>query len=174
MQITITARHFDLTKAIRDYVEESTSRLEKYFDHIINVHFVLSLDNNQNNVEMILHIPKNNLKSEATEKDMYVAIDASIDRMEAQIKKLKGKWTDHHQKTSVKESAHFVYANLIEGQKKKTVKTKRIVAEIMSVDEALDKFEELKEPYLIFKNIETDNINVLVRKDEQHYKLLEP
>jgi hypothetical protein len=67
-----------------------------------------------------------------------------------------------------------VYANLIEGQKKKTVKTKRIVAEIMSVDEALDKFEELKEPYLIFKNIETDNINVLVRKDEQHYKLLEP
>jgi putative sigma-54 modulation protein len=74
MQITITARHFDLTKAIRDYVEESTSRLEKYFDHIINVHFVLSLDNNQNNVEMILHIPKNNLKSEATEKDMYVAI----------------------------------------------------------------------------------------------------
>ncbi|MCD6181576.1 MAG: ribosome-associated translation inhibitor RaiA [Candidatus Cloacimonetes bacterium] len=173
MQITITARHFDLTKAIRDYVEEATSRLEKYFDHIINVHFILSLDNNQNNVEMILHIPRNNMKSEASEKDMYLAIDTALDRMETQIKKLKGRWTDHHKK-SVKESAHFVYANQIEGEFRKTVKTKRIIAELMTVNEALDKFDELKESYLIFKNVATDRINVLVRKDKQNYKLLEP
>lgn len=57
MQITITARHFGLTNAIREYVEEASDKLTKYFDHIINVHFILSLENNRNTVEVILHAP---------------------------------------------------------------------------------------------------------------------
>lgn len=173
MQITITARHFNLTNAIRDYVEESASKLNKYFDHILNAHFILSIENNRNKVEMVLHIPRNNFKSEADSNDMYVSIDDAVDKMENQVKKIKDKWTDHHKK-SLKEQSHFVYANLIErGDKRKTVKTKRILAEIMSVHDAIDRFDEIKEPYFIFKNIETDKINVLVRRDEEHYKLIE-
>jgi putative sigma-54 modulation protein len=174
MQITITARHFHLTNAIREHVEDMTGKIEKYFDHIINVHYILSLESNRNKVEMILHFPKNNLKSEAVEKDMYMAIDSAIEKMEHQIKKIKGKWSNHN-KRSLKESTHFVYANLIErGEEKKRIKTKRIIAEVMSVDEALESFDGIKDPYLIFKNEETDRINVLVKKDESHYKLLEP
>ncbi|KQC03660.1 MAG: ribosome-associated, sigma 54 modulation protein (modular protein) [Candidatus Cloacimonas sp. SDB] len=174
MQITITARHFDLTNAIRDYVEESARKLEKYFDHILNVHFVLALGNGGNTAEMILHIPKNNLKCVANEKDMYMAIDAAIDKMENQVKKLKDKWSDH-QKRSLKQNSQYVYANLIEkGTAKRTVKTKRIMAEELTVNEAIDKFEEIDDPYFIFKNIATDRINVLVKKGEEHYKLIEP
>jgi ribosome hibernation promoting factor len=174
MQITITARHFDLTNAIRDYVEESAIKLEKYFDHIINVHFILALENGGNTAEMILHIPKNNLKCVASDKDMYVAIDAAIDKMENRVKKIKDKWTDHKRK-SLKQNSQFVYANLIEkGSRKRTVKTKRILAEEMRVHEALDRFEEIDDTYFIFKNIETDRINVLVKKDDEHFKLIEP
>ncbi|MBN2461089.1 MAG: ribosome-associated translation inhibitor RaiA [Candidatus Cloacimonetes bacterium] len=175
MQITITARHFELTKAIRDHVEHASEKLKKYFDHIINVHFILSLDNGQNNAEMMLHIPKNNLKSIAEANDMYLAIDSAVDRMEAQVKKLKGRWSDHQKKKSLKENSHFVYANLIErGQKRKIIKTKRILAEVMTVQEAIDQFENVEDPYYIFKNIETDRINVLVKMNEDHYKLIEP
>jgi len=174
MQITITARHFDLTNAIRDYVEESARKLEKYFDHILNAHFVLALENGGNTAEMILHIPKNNLKCVASDKDMYIAIDAAIDKMENQVKKLKDKWTDH-QKRSLKQNSQYVYANLIEkGTQKRTVKTKRIMAEELTVNEAIDKFEEIDDPYFIFKNIATDRINVLVKKGEDHFKLIEP
>ncbi len=173
MQITTTARHFDLTNAIRDHVEDSASKLNKYFDHILNAHFILSIENNRSKAEMVLNIPKNNFMSEATATDMYIAIDDAVDKMENQIKKIKDKWADH-QKRSLKESAHFVYANLIEkGQKRKTVKTKRILAEVMNVHDAIDKFDDIKESYFIFKNEETDKINVLVRKDEEHYKLIE-
>lgn len=174
MQITITARHFDLTNAIRDYVEESAIKLEKYFDHILNVHFILSLENGGNSAEMILNIPKNNLKCVASDKDMYVAIDAAVDKMENQVKKLKDKWSDH-QKRSLKENSQFVYANLIEkSARRRTVKTKRILAEELTVREAMDRFNEIEDPYFIFKNIETDRINVLVKKDAEHYKLIEP
>jgi sigma 54 modulation/S30EA-like ribosomal protein len=87
---------------------------------------------------------------------------------------MKDKWSDHHKK-SLKESSHFVYANLIEKRNdKKTVKIKRILAEDMTVREALDRFDEINKPYLIFKNEETDRVNVLVKKDKDHYKLIEP
>ena len=91
------------------------------------------------------------------------------------LEKLKDKWTDHYQRKSLKDNVQFVYANLIErSANRKRVKTKRIMAENLSIGEALDKFDEISEPYLIFKNIETDRINVLVKKDDEHYKLIEP
>jgi len=87
---------------------------------------------------------------------------------------LKDKWSDH-QKRSLKENAQFVYANLIERKDtNKRVKIKRMVAEALSFEEAFERFENIKDPYFIFKNEETDRINVLVRKDEEHIKLLEP
>jgi len=175
MQITITARHFDLTKAIRDHIEEATEKLEKYFDHIININYILSLDNSSNNVELILHIPRSNLKSNSSSNDMYLAIDDAVDKMEKQVKKLKDKWTDHQKKKSLHDSSQFVYANLIKkGQQRDTVKIKRILAESMYVKDAIDIFEESEDPYFVFKNIETDRINVLVKRDEEHYKLIEP
>ncbi|MDO9577453.1 MAG: ribosome-associated translation inhibitor RaiA [Candidatus Cloacimonadales bacterium] len=175
MQISITARHFHLTNAIRDHINDSVVKLEKYFDNIMTAHFVLSFENNQNNVELVLHAPKHNLISVTSEKDMYLAVDNAVDKMEQQIKKMKDKWSDYHYKKSLKDNAHFVYANLIErGNDKKTIKIKRILAEDMTVREALDRFDEIDEPYLIFKNIETDRVNVLVKKGEDHYKLIEP
>lgn len=175
MQITITARHFHLTNAIRDHINDSVEKLEKYFDNIITAHFVLSFENNQNKVELVMHIPKHNLKSETVEKDMYLAIDNAVDKMEQQVKKMKDKWSDYNHKRSLKESSQFVYANLIEKHdERKTVKIKRILAEDMTVREAMDRFDKINEPYLIFKNDETDRVNVLVKKDEKHYKLIEP
>ncbi len=176
MQITITARHFELTNAIRDYVEGACEKLTRYFDHIINIHMILALENSRNIVEMTLHAAKFNLQSEAEEMDMYVAIDDAIDKMEAQVKKLKDKVTDH-QKRNLKDEPHFVYANSYETnhvkKHKKMVKTKRIAAEIMSVSDAIDKLHALGEDYLIFKNEETDKVNVLVKKDNDYFKLIE-
>jgi len=173
MQTTITARHFGLTNAIRDHIEDACQKLEKYFDHIIKVSFVLSLENNLNHVEMNLHIPKNQMICEASEKNMYLAIDSAIDKMEQQVKKVKGKWAKHQRK-SLKETS-FVYANLIEKtEKKNTIKIKRIPADVMTVDDAISNFEDTNIPYYIFKNAETDRVNVLVKRDDQHYKLIEP
>ena len=121
MQITITARHFDLTNAIRDHIDGSCVKLERYFDHIITANFILSLEKNGNKVELMVHAPKHNLKCEAVEKNMYLAIDNAVDKMEQQIKKMKDKWA-HHNKKSLKENLHFVYADLIERNEGKKVK----------------------------------------------------
>ncbi len=178
MQITITARHFELTKAIRDYVETSCLKLKKYFDHIITVHATLALENSRNICELSLHAAKFSLQSESEEMDMYLSIDTALDKMEGQIKKLKDRITDHQKKALKDQFDDFSHATDIfvdaVDRKRKTIKTKRVVTEPMSVPEALEKLETSKDEYLIFKNIETDSINVLVTKDHEFYKLLEP
>jgi putative sigma-54 modulation protein len=178
MQITITARHFELTKAIRDYVETSCLKLKKYFDHIITVHVTLALENSRNLCELSLHAAKFGLQSQAEEMDMYLSIDTAIDKMEGQIKKLKDRITDH-QKRALKDqfdefsrTTEFQYNEADRAHR--TVKTKRVVTETLSVEEALEKIDTAKEDFLIFKNIESDSINVLVKKDHDMYKLFEP
>lgn len=178
MQITITARHFELTKAIRDYVETSCLKIKKYFDHIITVHVTLALENSRNLCEISLHASRFSLQSQAEEMDMYLSIDNALDKMEIQIKKLKDRVTDH-QKRALKE--HFdefsreseIHVNT-ESRVRKTLKTKRVVPEAMDIQEALEKIDEQKDEFLIFKNVETDRINVLVKRDAEHYKLFEP
>ena len=177
MQITLTARHFDLTNPIRDYVEQSCEKLTKYFDHIINIHMTLSLENARNIVEMSLHASKFNLQSISEEMDMYLAIDNAVDKMEIQLKKLKDKVTDH-QKKSIMKDPNFFYSNVFERTSnpngKRMIKTKRIHAEIMTVSDAIDQLAAKDTPYMIFRNLETDKINVLVKKNDQLYKLIEP
>ena len=171
MQITITARHFDLTNAIREHIESNAERLDRYFDHIMNVHFILVLEHGLSKVEMILHVPRHDFRSESADKDMYLAVDMAIDKMESQIKKLKDKWTDH-QKKSLKADTQFVYTDLIEkAGDRRRVKVKRIPPDTMSLNEAIDKIEVEEEFFLIFRDVATDRLSVLVRKDDLHYKL---
>ncbi len=178
MQITITARHFELTKAIRDYVETSCLKVKKYFDHIINIHVTLALENSRNLCEIALHASRFNLQSQAEEMDMYLSIDTALDKMEGQIKKLKDRVTDHQKRALKEQYGEFSRESDIlfspENSTRKTIKTKRVVPEIFSVQEAMEKLDSLKEEFLIFKNIETDRLNVLVKRDELNYKLFEP
>jgi len=178
MQITITARHFELTKAIRDYVESSCLTLKKYFDHIIAIHVTLALENSRNICELSLHAGKFGLQAEAEEMDMYLTIDSAIDKMEAQIKKLKDRVTDHQKRALKDHFDDFSRASDITVNKtdrvRRTVKTKRVVTEAMDPHEAIEKMEEMKEDFLIFRNIETARINVMVKKDNENFKLFEP
>ncbi|OQY39200.1 MAG: ribosomal subunit interface protein [Candidatus Cloacimonetes bacterium 4572_65] len=179
MHISITARHFELTNAIRDHVEESLFKLKRFFDQIITIHVTLALENNRNSCEISLHASKFSLQSDGEAMDMYIAIDETIERMESQIKKLKDKVTDH-QKRSMKENLNPYYSRADHYRKgnsqksHKLIKTKRVVPDTLTIDEAMEKFEIGDKSYFIFKNVETDRINVLVKKDETHFKLLQP
>ena len=110
--------------------------------------------------------------------DMYLSIDTALDKMEGQIKKLKDRVTDHQKRALKEQYGEFSRESDIlfspENSTRKTIKTKRVVPEIFSVQEAMEKLDSLKEEFLIFKNIETDRLNVLVKRDELNYKLFEP
>jgi putative sigma-54 modulation protein len=96
MQVNLTGHHVEITPALRDYVSSKLERLERHFDHVTNVHVVLSVEKLRHKAEATFSITGNNLFANAEEEDMYAAIDALADKLDRQIKKHKEKLTDHH------------------------------------------------------------------------------
>jgi len=91
MQITITARHFELTDPIKDYADSAMRGLKRYFDNIIVAEMILRIEKNRNIAELNLSVKKVNLLLRLTEQDMYTAIDSVIRKIERQIKNRLGR-----------------------------------------------------------------------------------
>ncbi len=96
MQINLTGHHVDITTPMREYVNSKMERLERHFDHVTNIHVVLSVEKLRHKAEATLHVSGNNMFADAVQEDMYAAIDALTDKLDRQIKKHKEKITDHH------------------------------------------------------------------------------
>ena len=96
MQINITGHHIDITQALRTYVESKFARLERHFDHMTNVHVVLTVEKERQMAEANIHVSRGNLFANAEHDDMYAAIDSLADKLDRQLKKHKEKLTDHH------------------------------------------------------------------------------
>lgn len=99
MQLNLTGQHLDITPALRDYVTAKLEKLERHFDHVTNVNFVLSVEKLRQKAEATIHITGSQLFAEATDENMYAAIDALTDKLDRQIKKHKEKVTDHHRES---------------------------------------------------------------------------
>lgn len=103
MDIKITARHFELTDALRDYAQKEVFTLKRYFDHLIRGHMILSVEKYRQAVELVIHVWGTDLASRAESADMYSAIDEVVEKMERQIKRYKAKLRDHKQNSRVEE-----------------------------------------------------------------------
>ncbi|NNG11781.1 MAG: ribosome-associated translation inhibitor RaiA [Halobacteria archaeon] len=96
MQINLTGHHVDLTSPLRDYVNNKMERLERHFDNVTDIHVILSVEKLRHKAEATLNVSGGRLYADATEEDMYAAIDALTDKLDRQVKKHKEKVTDHH------------------------------------------------------------------------------
>jgi putative sigma-54 modulation protein len=97
MQLNITGRHVDVTDSMQDYVTSKLEKVERHFDHVTNVHVILSVEKLRQKAEATIHVSGGgNLFAESENEDMYTAIDSMTDKLDRQIKKHKEKLTDHH------------------------------------------------------------------------------
>jgi putative sigma-54 modulation protein len=102
MQINLTGHHMDITPAIRLFVEEKFEKLERHFDHITNIHVILTIEKGRQKAEANIHVNKGNLFAEAQSEDMYAAIDKLIDKLDRQVIKHKEKLSNHKSGAKIK------------------------------------------------------------------------
>jgi putative sigma-54 modulation protein len=95
MQINLTGHHVDITEAMRNYVESRFERLERHFDDVLDAHVVLAVEKLRHSAEATIQVNGGNIHAEATEEDMYAAIDALSDKLDRQILKHKEKKSSH-------------------------------------------------------------------------------
>jgi putative sigma-54 modulation protein len=96
MQLNLTGHHVDLTTPMRDYVNSKMERLERHFDHVTDIHVVLSVEKQRHKAEATMNVSGGTLFADSVQEDMYAAIDSLVDKLDRQVKKHKEKLTDHH------------------------------------------------------------------------------
>jgi putative sigma-54 modulation protein len=95
MNLTITGHHIEVTPALRDYVSSKLERVVRHFDHVTSVHVVLSVEKLVQKAEVTLHVKGKDIFADATDADLYAAIDLLVDKLDRQVQKYKGKHNDH-------------------------------------------------------------------------------
>lgn len=95
MQISVTGHHLDITESLRTYVETKFEKLERHFDHVTDVHVILTVEKLVQKAEATVQVSGAKLFAEDHQEDMYAAIDALVDKLDRQIKKHKEKLTKH-------------------------------------------------------------------------------
>ncbi len=95
MQISVTGHHLDVTEALKSYVESKFNKLERHFDHVTDVHVILTVEKLDQKAEATVQISGAKLFAEDHQQDMYAAIDGLVDKLDRQIKKHKEKITSH-------------------------------------------------------------------------------
>jgi putative sigma-54 modulation protein len=96
MQLNVSGHHVEITPSMRAYVEKRLERVKRHFDQVIDVHFVMSVDKLVHKAEATLHVSGGNIHADATDSNMYAAIDALTDKLDRSIVKHKEKQRDHH------------------------------------------------------------------------------
>lgn len=95
MNLSISGHHVEVTPALRDYLTLKLDRVTRHFDRVIDVKAFLSVDKLVQKAEITLHVPGREIFAEATDADLYAAIDALVDKLDRQVLKFKEKQTNH-------------------------------------------------------------------------------
>lgn len=107
MWIEISGHQIDVTPALRDYVQTKLERVDRHFDHHLNVNVILSVEKLDHRAEATLATPGKTLFADAVAEDMYAAIDLLADKIDRILQRQKEKMTNHHRGNDVARSGSF-------------------------------------------------------------------
>ncbi|AWO74753.1 ribosome hibernation-promoting factor, HPF/YfiA family [Geobacillus thermoleovorans] len=180
MMYHIRGENIEVTPALREYVEKKIGKLERYFDRTddVNVHVNLKVYNDgQGKIEVTIPMPHLLLRAEERHNDMYAAIDLVTDKLERQIRKHK---TKVNRKLRDREKEAKLAAPVPNGaaaaeseDEFEIVRTKHFSLKPMDSEEAILQMNLLGHNFFIFTNAETNRTNIVYRRKDGKYGLIE-
>ena len=96
MQLNITGHHVEVTPPMRAYVTEKMQRLSRHFDKVISINVILNVEKMEQLAEATVNAGGRTLFATETAMDMYAAIDGLVDKLDRQVRRLKGRLREHH------------------------------------------------------------------------------
>ena len=175
MRITITGRNIDLTQGLKDAVEEKLSKLEKYFKPDTDVYVTLSVEKERQKIEVTIPTKGHVIRSEQVSNDMYVSIDLVEEVIERQLRKYRTKLSSKKIAAAELFTPEFLEADAPEDDEEvKIVRTKRFGMKPMYPEDACIQMELTGHDFFVFRNAETDEVNVVYKRKGNTYGLIEP
>ena len=178
MKIHLRGRNIEITPALQEYVEKRLNRMEKFFNSPIEAHATLSVIRENHIVEVTISMGGLLLRGEEATLDMYASIDLVVDKLERQMRKYKTRINRKLRQKGVKEINEKLFPPTLEEEKAEddhvVVKTKRFVIKPMPAEEAILQMNLLGHDFFVFSNSETEEINVIYKRKDGFYGLIEP
>lgn len=172
MKIVVRGINFEVTNALKEWVEKKTGKVEKYFDNIEEAQVKLVVDGDRHRAEVTIPLDGIVLRGEEETGDMYASIDSVMDKMERQIRKYKTRIDRRLKNESVRS---LVPERNDEGyESPHVVKTKRFAVKPMPVDEAIMQMNLIAHNFFVFRNADTEEVNVVYLRNDGNYGLIEP
>ncbi len=103
MQLNVSGHHVEVTPALKAYVEKKLDRIVRHSDHVIDVHCILTVEKLEQRAEATVNLSGTQIHANATDANMYAAIDSLADKLDRSVKKHKEKLTSHHGAESVRQ-----------------------------------------------------------------------
>lgn len=174
MKFIISGRNIEVTPGLKAAVEQKLGKLERYFTPGTEIIVTLSVEKDRQKIEVTIPVKGNIIRSEQTSTDMYVSIDLVEEVIERQLRKYKTKLIAKHQ------GGHDFRQEFIEEEATpdsdeiKIVRTKRFGMKPMFPEDACIQMELLGHNFYVFTNAETDEVNVVYKRKNGSYGLIEP
>ena len=181
MQVSVTFRHMDATDALKAFAAEKVSRIEKYIHTPTDAHVVLSVEKHMHRAEINVSANGMRIRGEESSGDMYGSIDGAAQKIERQLKRYRNKLANHKAREG---HASKVMHTVIEGPPVEAselpaetptsvVERHEFDARPMLLEEAMMQMDLLHEDFHVFTNAKNNQVNVLYRRKEGNFGLIE-
>lgn len=174
MKVNIYGKNMQLTEALKEATIKKVKRLDKFFQQDVEAKVVLSIEKKDQKVEVTIPFNGRIARVEEYSDDMYNSIDEAVESLEQQIRKYKTKLQDKRQSS---ESIKFENVEPLDEEdfsEFKVVKTKRFAIKPMNIEEAILQMDLLKHNFFVFLNADSEEVNVVYKRKDNNYGLIEP
>lgn len=175
MKVNIVAKNIEVTPALRDIVEKKISKLDKYFGPSVEAKAILTVEKNRQIFEVTIIFNGVILRREESSDDMYKSIDIVVEKLQRQVRRQKTRLSRKNSGGSLRYP-DFISENIAEeeGEAAKIVKTKNFGVKPMSQEEAMLQMELLGHSFFVYEDANSNSINVLYKRKDGNYGLIEP
>lgn len=170
MNIIVNGRHLEITPALKSYSVEKMGKFEKYLSNISEAVVTLSVEKYRHKAEVLMKVNGYMIQAESVTGEIYSSIDEVVEKLEKQVVKYKEK-LQTFRKSDKKNSVAAAEKASATGN---IIKYKKFEMKPMSPEEAVDQMDLLDKNFFIFANLASGDINVVYRRGDGNYGLIEP
>jgi putative sigma-54 modulation protein len=174
MQTSVTFKNLDSSENLRAYVTDKLNRFDKFLYNPAEANVVLSVEKFRHIAEINISGDRLNINGKEETEDMYSAIDMVLDKLGQQIKKHKQKIRERRPVPKRKGKSVAETESAFIDDDERQVKVKNIEYKPMDIDEAIMQIELINDNFLVFTNARNDQVNVIYRRKDGHFGLIQP
>jgi len=175
MQTSVTFKNIDPSENLKSYVSDKLDRFDKYLDNPAEANVVLTVEKFRHIAEINIAGDKLTIIGSEQTNDMYAAIDMALDKLEKQIKKSKQKIRERRLASKNRNRSKLEETDILPDEDgERQIKIRNIEYKPMDIEEAVLQMDLIEDNFLVFTNARSDRINVLYRRKDGHYGLIQP